>query len=287
MFNHIDDYASVIQTRIARPALIDAPEVVAWKPDGLLLPADAERWPPERAPLGFWGSASVLAQHCAWLRVHVPGAYLRSYWEAHRAAPGIGHLHLLYDNAGYHHHHGACDIHSAGIVDLPADLCICDCPMLGAAESHPDAVPRLLSRCITEVFRWHGAFALADVRGRLPASHGLDRARELLVVVACCHWLADDCGPLEGAVRDAQRHAQWVPALLEAVGGARFRFGTNRSPPSGVATEFDGLLLQVAFLLSPACPLSPPALVPKFAAMSLDTDDPHLWAAVADACVSE
>jgi hypothetical protein len=141
-FVHLDDYTSTIETTVARPVLLSAPDEQRLRADTA---PTVERWPPLRAPLSFWGSASVLANHCAWLAESVPAEYLRSYWALYQRIPAVGHLHILYDNQGLH---GWGDVFGEGAVDLVSELCVCDCPMLAAASASEGAVVNLVSRCL-------------------------------------------------------------------------------------------------------------------------------------------
>jgi hypothetical protein len=283
LYQHLDDYRNTIHTPIARPVLVTTDGEAARLVGGEGPPAVA-RWPPERAPLSFWGSASVFAQHCGWLESRVPGDYLTAYWGRQGALPGLAHLHVLYDRQ-YHR----TDDTTAGPVDLDTAFCLCDCPMLVAPPTvvagGPDGAVRLLSRCMREAFRWNGAFSLDDLRRRVPEGT-VDRPRELLLVVACCRWPVAAWPELEGAARDATRHPEWLPTVLESVSGAACCVHTQHTVPrAGIAVDYDGLLLQVALLLSAASPLHPPNhLTPKLASVSLDSDCPHLWATIADAC---
>ena len=137
-------------------------------------------------------------------------------------------------------------------MDLATEFCLCDCPMLLAPQphEHPEAVLRLVSRCITEAFRWSGTLPVPEVLRRLsPPSAAIGGREEeeearhrSMMVAACCHCPRNRAAELEAAVRDPSRHSVWVPPLLEIV---------------GVALDIDGLLLQVAFLMSPAAPLVP------------------------------
>lgn len=136
---HLDDYVSVIETTVARPIVVTTqpPEEILSSPAPL---SAAERWPPKRVPLTFWGvkqrpplmmmipgTGSIFALHCQWLIEHLPVGYalasafpprtalpgtVQDYWQRHHGSlPALGHLHVLYDHQGLHASCGGRSIH--------------------------------------------------------------------------------------------------------------------------------------------------------------------------------
>ena len=235
-FVHLDDYTGEVRTTVARPAL--EPPRRGVQLVNVAMP-EWERWPPARVPLSYWGVRSVLAQHCAWLLVNLPMEYVKRYRElTGDRLPAVGHLHFLYDNRGYHQSLGSCgapDIGRIGPVDLPPDLCLCDCPV-NEAEGDHNSVLTLVSRCITEAFVWTQV-TTDQLQSRLPGVSASEPERWGRAVIGCCHLSGHATEGMASGLRDPSSHPEWLPAVMECL---------------GVAADIDAVILQCAYLWSPS-----------------------------------
>ena len=253
-FVHLDDYQSPIITEIARPLLMTQ------RKDGvksLTLP-QIERWPPVSVPLSNWGGASRFGEHCLWMCTHVPIPYITKYWALCHRLPALGHLHFLYNHAGVCSSSIRVLQQDVALVDLPADLCVCDCvlaedetvPFLSTSTATVEKelpVLSLLSHCIQVSFHWV-LFSATDVTRRLDAV-----SEEMVRVMIFIHCCADCDLPVgmqeeySSRMRDPTCHMPFLVSIVES-------HGVNR--------DIDPFVLQAAFLLTTQpCTLDPVVVV--------------------------
>lgn len=76
-----------------------------------------------------------------------------------------------------------------------------------AAKEEEDGLLRLLSRAITNSFRWL----------RL-SPESIPPQAESRIRAACCFWPEDDLQFLTDRVRCSERHAEWLPSIIANVG---------------------------------------------------------------------
>ena len=251
-FVHLDDYSQPIRTEVAHPALVTPRSETATISEAIALP-EWERWPPTRIPFLAWGVYSVFAVHCQWLVDHVPTEYLQQYWDrAPHRIPALGHLHFLYDERGLHDQGGADGV---GRVDLPPDLCICDCPLTPTppGEITDAGTLRLVSRCIQDVFQWT-VTTIPELEGRLPGVRNTNPEAWARAVIACCHCTAAGANQLASGLRDAAlQDNRWLQETVEA---------------SGVTADLDGILLQCAYLWTAGDHWCPEAAIGLWLAIS-------------------
>ena len=167
-FVHLDDYQSPIQTDIARPTLL-----LSHQPGSSRVGSPAvECWPPLTVPWDYWARISTFAEHCEWMCNNIPTEYVITYWMKSHRLPALGHLHILYHPPDECAASGEVLCKRASRVDLPPDLCICDCvlpptlmpPVCSSSETPP--VVKLLSLCVRLAFHWV-LFSATEVLARM------------------------------------------------------------------------------------------------------------------------
>ena len=166
-FVHLDDYQSPILSDIARPVLLQPHKLGSIA----MATVTTERWPPVSIPFESWACESKFAEHCAWMCTNVPSQYILDYWNQCKRLPALAHLHFLYNPPP------ECVASSNGSeqevaqVDLPSDLCICDCAlpqtMMPPLTPYNGVSPtlQLLCHCAQVAFRWV-LFSAAEVLER-------------------------------------------------------------------------------------------------------------------------
>lgn len=221
-FEHLDGYHTAIETEVAEPVLVipatvSVPDVIA----RLSLPTP-RRWPPPIAAPRFPLGGSLLADHCRWMLGRLPMDYVIRYWERSERTviPGIAHLHFLYgaDCPGLpvqHYDPEEDDGPADGPVGLPTDLCLCDCPLLAAADatggntSEDASVVALAAHCIAAAVEWT---PFPDDAFPMDATNPIALLGD--------HWPEEARAALTAVLRAADRRTPWLVRLFGVTGVA-------------------------------------------------------------------